>query len=97
MSSLRDPLDWPTAIDTDLLAVAAKEQRILVTRDRDFGGLVFLDRKSGGVIYLRVQPSTVNAVHAELENVLNRYTEDQLRMAFVVIEPGRHRFRQPSR
>jgi len=33
-------------------------------------------------------------VHLELETVLNRYTEEQLRTAFVVIEPGRYRFRQ---
>lgn len=82
------------ADDTDLLATAAQEQRIFVSRDRDFGGLVFLERKRAGVIYLRIEPSTVNAVHAELGSVLNRYTEEQLRNAFVVIEPGRHRFRQ---
>jgi len=83
------------AIDTDLLATPGREQRIFVSRDRDFGGLVFLERKGSGVIYLRVTPSKVNAVHAELEIVLSRYPEDLLRNAFVVVEPGRHRFRQP--
>ena len=82
------------ADDRDLLSRADREHRLFVTRDRDFGGLVFLQRKPGGVIYLRITPSTVKAVHAELETVLNRYTEDQLRNAFVVIEPGRHRFRR---
>jgi predicted nuclease of predicted toxin-antitoxin system len=82
------------ADDSDLLATAAAERRIFVSRDRDFGGLVFLERKRAGVIYLRIEPSTVSAVHLELETVLNRYTEEQLRNAFVVIEPGRHRFRQ---
>lgn len=88
-------LGMSRAGDTDLLATAARDRRIFVSRDRDFGGLVFVERKGDGVIYLRVQPSTVNVVHVELENVLNRYTEDQLRNAFVVVEPGRHRFRQP--
>ena len=83
------------ADDTELLATAEREQRIFGTRDRDFGNLVFVGRKGSGVIYLRIQPSTINAVHAELENVLSRYTEEQLRKAFVVVEPGRHRFRQP--
>ncbi|MBI4659313.1 MAG: DUF5615 family PIN-like protein [Verrucomicrobia bacterium] len=82
------------ADDTDLLAKAAQDQRIFVSRDRDFGGLVFLKGKGGGVIYLRITPSTANAVHAELEVVLSRYTEEHLRKAFVVVEPGRHRFRQ---
>ena len=80
--------------DTDLLAKAAQEQRIFVSRDRDFGGLVFVKGKGGGVIYLRIAPSTVNAVHGELEVVLSHYAEDRLRKAFVVVEPGRHRFRQ---
>lgn len=87
-------LGMSQADDTQLLARAAQEQRILVSRDRDYGALVFVERKGGGVIYLRVTPATVNAVHVELENVLKRYTEEQLRTAFVVVEPGQHRFRQ---
>jgi hypothetical protein len=39
-------------------------------------------------------PSTKNAVHQELERVLKAYSEKELRGAFVVIEPGRHRFRR---
>lgn len=89
-----ESLGLSRADDTELLATAAREQRIFVSRDRDFGGLVFLEGKRAGVVYLRLEPSTVNAVHLELEAVLNRYTEEQLRSAFVVIEPGRHRFRQ---
>jgi predicted nuclease of predicted toxin-antitoxin system len=87
-------LGMSQADDTDLLAKAAQEQRLFVSRDRDFGGLVFVERKGSGVIYLRITPATVNGVHLELENVLKRYTEEQLRNAFVVVEPGRHRFRQ---
>jgi len=39
-------------------------------------------------------PSTQNAVPEKLERVLDLYTEDELRGAFIVIEPGRHRFRE---
>jgi predicted nuclease of predicted toxin-antitoxin system len=81
------------ADDVELLAVATREQRIFVTRDRHFGGLVFLQRQRCGVTYLRVQPSSVKSVHVELDKVLSRYTQEQLRNAFVVVEPGRHRFR----
>jgi len=87
-------LGMSQADDTDLLAKAVHEQRIFVSRDRDFGGLVFVEGKGRGVVYLRISPAIVNAVHSELENVLKRYTEEQLRNAFVVVEPGRHRFRQ---
>jgi hypothetical protein len=33
-------------------------------------------------------------VHQELETVLNTYSEEELRKAFVVVEPGGHRFRR---
>lgn len=47
-----------------------------------------------GVIYLRVLPSTLNPVHAELGRVLTLYSEQELQGSFVVIEPARHRIRR---
>jgi len=82
------------ADDEELLKVAQEQNRIFVTRDRDFGGLVFVKVLGSGVLYLRVLPSTQNAVHKELERVLNMYAEEELRKAFVVIEPDGHRFRR---
>jgi predicted nuclease of predicted toxin-antitoxin system len=82
------------AEDAELLRVAQQQGRIFVTRDRDFGGLVFVHGGGAGVIYLRMLPSTQNSVHAELERVLSLYTEQELQGFFVVIEPGRHRARK---
>jgi len=82
------------AEDSALLDSAKKEDRILVTRDRDFGGLVFVHGAGAGVLYLRILPSNIDAVHAELQVVLNRYQETELQRAFVVVEPFRHRFRK---
>jgi predicted nuclease of predicted toxin-antitoxin system len=82
------------AEDIDLLQVAHEQGRLFITRDRDFGGLVFVEGSRPGVIYLRILPSTQNAVHAELERVLTLYSEEELRRAFLVIEPGRHRIRR---
>ena len=88
-----DAIELGRGDDSDLLAATVREQRIFVTRDRDFGGLVFLGSQRCGVIYLRVRPSTVKSVHLELDEVLGRHAEEQLRNAFVVVEPGRYRFR----
>ncbi len=82
------------AADEDLLKVAQDQSRLFVTRDRDFGGLVFVNAVGTGVLYLRILPSTQSAVHRELERVLASYAEEELRNAFVVIEPGGHRFRK---
>ncbi|MCI0680844.1 MAG: DUF5615 family PIN-like protein [Gemmataceae bacterium] len=61
------------AADSELLRIAQERERILVTRDRDFGGLVFVHGGGAGVIYLRMLPSTVNETHAELARVLSTY------------------------
>ena len=82
------------ATDTDLLKKATEQCRIFVTRDRDFGGLVFVEGLGNGVIYLRILPSTQKAVHEELEKILKTYSEDEMKHAFIVVEPGRHRFRR---
>ena len=71
-------LGMAQAADADLLRVAHEQMRIFVTRDRDFGGLVFVQGSGAGVIYLRILPSNQKLVHAELERVLTLYPEQEL-------------------
>ena len=82
------------AADSVLLARAGHEGRILVTRDKDFGGLVFVAHLGKGVILLRVSPSTLRSTHEELRRVLETYSEAELASAFVVVEPLQHRIRK---
>ncbi|HEX9387585.1 MAG TPA: DUF5615 family PIN-like protein [Anaerolineales bacterium] len=82
------------ALDSELLKTAGEQERIFVTRDRDYGNLVFLHHAGSGVIYLRILPADMNEVHAELKKVLDSYTEDELARSFVVVEKGRHRIRR---
>lgn len=87
------------ASDEQLLAYAHQQQRVLLTRDKGYGSLVFLrHREHSGVILLRIAPQTVEAVHREFERFLAEHKGEDLRGCFVVIEPGRHRIRrvQPS-
>jgi predicted nuclease of predicted toxin-antitoxin system len=84
------------AADEELLAVAQSQNRIFVTRDRDYGHLVFVRKLGVGVLYLRILPSTLHATHSELEKVIETYSEEELKNAFVVIEPGGHRIRRLS-
>ncbi len=42
--------------DAILLRMAHEQDRIFVTRDRDFGSLVFVSDDPGGVMYLRMLP-----------------------------------------
>lgn len=84
------------ASDTQLLQESQLQERVFITRDRDYGGLVFVQSLGAGVVYLRLLPSTLLSVHAELARVLSLYDEVKLRGALVVVEPGRHRFRRPA-
>jgi predicted nuclease of predicted toxin-antitoxin system len=82
------------AADVDLLKTAGEQERIFVTRDRDYGNLVFVHRAGSGVIYLRTLPSTIDDVHAELKKVLETYSEAELAISFVVVEKNHHRIRK---
>lgn len=87
-------LGMARASDEENLKKALELNRIFVTRDRDYGNLVFVKGIRSGVLYLRILPSNINQVHAELERILNLYDEDELKSAFVVVEANKHRFRK---
>lgn len=82
------------ATDKTLLDRAHELERIFVTRDRDYGNLVFVQGAGAGVIYLRMLPSTCDEVHTELKKVLSEYPVDELASAFIVVEARGHRIRR---
>jgi predicted nuclease of predicted toxin-antitoxin system len=59
------------ASDIELRQTAIRDRRVFVTRDRGFGGLIFVNAVRGGVIYLRALPSTLSLVHEELIRVFD--------------------------
>lgn len=84
------------ASDEDILRTAQERNRILITRDSDFGNLVFVENLGTGVIYLRLLPTTINTVHQELIRIIQTYSEEELAGAFIVVQSGGHRFRRLS-
>lgn len=88
-------IGYSQASDEEILKVAQEQNRVLITRDRDYGNLVFVRAIGTGVIYLRILPNNLNAVHSELTRILQIYSEVELARAFVVVEADGHRFRQP--
>jgi len=76
------------------LKLASQQGRIFVTRDRDYGNLVFVQNMGSGVIYLRLFPAEMSDVHSELKKVLESYNEEELAKSFVVVEKNRHRIRR---
>jgi predicted nuclease of predicted toxin-antitoxin system len=83
------------ASDELLLRYAREQGRILVTRDKGFGALVYLrEEDSSGVILLRVDPPSIDSVHSELVRLLGEHTEAELQRCIAVVEPGRYRMRR---
>ena len=87
-------LGMAQASNEENLNKALELNRIFVTRDRDYGNLVFVKGIKSGVLYLRILPSNINQVHAELKRVLDFYDEQKLKSAFIVVEADRHHFRK---
>lgn len=73
--------------DSDVLAVASSEGRILITDDRDFGELIFRQGQSHtGVIFLRLgNDADLDAKIARINHVLTTHI-DQLDRFLVVTQ-----------
>lgn len=81
----------PSADDTLVLDLALREQRVLLTEDKDFGQLVYANaRPSSGVIFIRY-PANVRKTlpHAVVSFVKSATV--RLAGSFVVLSPGRIR------
>lgn len=84
----------PGAPDIKVLTLAAKEKRILITLDKDFGNLVFVQKiHLVGVIFLRLRKETsdnkIQAVEYLLANFSNKITG-----SFITYKEGKIRFRK---
>jgi predicted nuclease of predicted toxin-antitoxin system len=79
------------ASDEQVLDQAAREERVLLTEDLDFGNLVFARGLSAvGVILIRFRAQARRAKPATVVEAVSRFGS-RLRNAFVVVEPGRVR------
>jgi hypothetical protein len=83
----------PGMADADVLAWAARESRILVTFDKDFGELARIAAlpQSSGVILFRMPMPRANEAGARLAALIA--SRDDWAGHFSVVEPGRVRMR----
>jgi predicted nuclease of predicted toxin-antitoxin system len=77
--------------DSDVVDLAMREERILMTEDKDFGQLVYArGYGSHGVILLRYPAVTRQRLPGDVVKLVNEKREALYR-SFVVVEPGRFR------
>lgn len=79
------------SVDRSLIELAAEEQRILLTEDKDFGWLVYASNAhSAGVILIRY-PGSARQGLADAVVRLVRTQGERLSGSFVVMQPGQVR------
>ena len=84
----------PGLPDPEVLDIAFRERRVLITHDRHFGGLVFVEHQPhAGVILLRLgSPPPLTLTIDRLTEVFTAYAH--VLDAFIVVTPDRIRVRQ---
>lgn len=85
------------AADNVVLAIAQREQRVLLTEDKDFGQLVYAaGNAASGVIFIRYPASARSLLPQIVVDLVGR-EQDRLQGAFVVVQPSRIRIsRSPN-
>lgn len=79
------------SIDRELIDQAYRENRILITEDKDFGWLVYVSRaNSAGVILIRY-PGNARSELAKTISTLVIERGEELAGAFIVVQPGQIR------
>jgi predicted nuclease of predicted toxin-antitoxin system len=77
--------------DPDVIDLSVREDRILITEDKDFGQLVFAHgHGTRGVILVRYPAVTRRGLPTDLVRLVEQ-KKHGLRNSFVVLEPGRFR------
>lgn len=74
--------------DRDLIEKAAREGRVLLTEDKDFGWLVYVSQvESAGVILIRY-PGNARATLGKVIARLVQEREEEIIGKFIVVQPG---------
>lgn len=80
------------SVDSELIEQAHRENRVLLTEDKDFGWLVFASHSvSAGVVLIRF-PGNARKTLGQAVLELVKQKGQELKDAFVVIQPGQVRF-----
>jgi predicted nuclease of predicted toxin-antitoxin system len=75
-------------VDSEVIAQAHGEKRILLTEDKDFGQLVFASQvDSAGVILIRYPSNARKSLQKAIVKLV-REKGNEIRNAFVVMQPG---------
>ena len=89
--------EYPQALkDEEVLSIALDEKRVLITRDRDFGELIFRHRlRHSGVILVRFNPLQIELAKRAVDRLVAEHAHE-IDQFLVVSERGVRVRRQPA-
>ena len=88
--------NFPGLKDTDVLTLSAKEHRVLLTNDKDFGELVYKEKLfHSGVVLFRLPQQDVPAKIVKLDLLLQKY-KSRLKDNFIVVTKINIRIRKST-
>lgn len=83
----------PAMPDADILVIAERDQRMVVTMDKDFGELAYRSRqKHEGILLLRLEDASGDEKANVIREILGKYADD-ISGKFCVYQNGRLRIR----
>jgi predicted nuclease of predicted toxin-antitoxin system len=83
----------PRMTDQDILKLAAQEQRVVITMDKDFGELVYRARQPhAGVLLLRLETAGGEEKRQVIEQIMTHHA-NEIDGKFSVYQNGRLRIR----
>ncbi len=87
VTAVRDAM--PGAEDVEVIEMAVRESRVLLTEDKDFGQLVFASSaQSSGVVLIRYPANARKAMARSIVELASN-EEHKLEGRFAVVQPGR--------
>ena len=88
------PEESPSIKDNKIIKIARKESRVLITNDKDFGELVFRQKKlTHGIVLIRATDESSENKLELLKNVLYK-VGDKVKNKFVVVNESGIRVRE---
>jgi len=82
-----------SAKDREIIEYALKNNRIIVTRDTDFGEVLRYPKHPGAIIFRLPYTFTAREINEKLKEFLNSVSEDEIKNAIVMVELSRYRRR----
>ena len=81
------------AKDSEIIEYALENERIIVTRDTDFGEILRYPEHPGGIIFRLPYTFRAEELNRVLKEFLDTARENEIKNAIIIVELGRYRRR----